>query len=68
MLKARQALHGLFMQSVLVMACGVATYIMFGSTLDSLQQSRSHYYRDYRFADVFATVKRAPQALGQRVQ
>lgn len=53
---------------MLVMACGVATYIMFGSTLDSLQQSRSDYYRDYRFADAFVTLKRAPQSVSQRLE
>lgn len=53
---------------MLVMACGVATYIMFGSTLDSLQQSRSDYYRDYRFADAFVSLKRAPQSVSPRLE
>ena len=52
----------------LVVMCGVATYIMFLSTLGALRATQDNYYRDYRFADVFATLKRAPQALGQRVQ
>lgn len=53
---------------MLVMACGVATYIMFSSTLDSLQQSRSDYYRDYRFAEAFVSLKRAPQAVAPRLE
>ncbi|GAB4299614.1 MAG: FtsX-like permease family protein [Thiohalomonadaceae bacterium] len=52
---------------MLVMACGVATYIMFSSTLDSLQESRNDYYLNYRFADAFVNLKRAPQAVGERL-
>lgn len=52
---------------MLVMACGVATHIMFGSTLDSLQQSRNDYYRDYRFAEVFVSLKRAPLVVAERL-
>jgi putative ABC transport system permease protein len=52
----------------LVVMCGVATYIMFLTTLDALRATQDRYYRDYRFAEVFATLKRAPLALQQRVQ
>ncbi len=50
-----------------VMASGVACYLMFLSTLDSLQLSRELYYRDYRFAEIFAPLKRAPESLRQRI-
>lgn len=50
-----------------VMASGFACYIMFLSTLDSLLLSRELYYRDYRFAEVFAHLKRAPESLHQRI-
>jgi putative ABC transport system permease protein len=60
-------LRGQMFAIMLVMACGVATYIMFRSTLDSLQQSRNDYYRDYRFADAFVSLTRAPQAVGERL-
>jgi putative ABC transport system permease protein len=50
-----------------VMACGFACYIMFLSTLDSLQLSRELYYRDYRFAEIFASPKRAPESVRQRI-
>lgn len=50
-----------------VMASGVAGFIMFLSTLDSLQLSRELYYRDYRFAEIFAPLKRAPESLRQRI-
>ncbi|MGC2048630.1 MAG: FtsX-like permease family protein [Gallionella sp.] len=52
----------------LVVMCGVATYIMFLTTLDALRATQDNYYRDYRFADVFVTLKRAPESLRQRVQ
>ncbi|NDP37433.1 MAG: ABC transporter permease [Rhodoferax sp.] len=52
----------------LVVMCGVGTYIMFLSTLGALRATQDRYYRDYRFAEVFASLKRAPQALLPRLQ
>lgn len=51
----------------LVMACGVATFVMSLSVLSTLYRTRAAYYDRYRFADVFAPVKRAPNALGDRL-
>ncbi len=51
----------------MVIACGIATFIMLQSTLDSLKLTRASFYQDYRFAEVFATVKRAPESLRQRI-
>ncbi len=52
----------------LVVMCGVGTFIMFLSTLGALRATQDSYYRDYRFAEVFASLKRAPESLRQRVQ
>lgn len=52
----------------LVVMCGVGTFIMFLSTLQALRATQEIYYRDYRFAEVFASLKRAPESLRQRVQ
>jgi putative ABC transport system permease protein len=52
----------------LVMACGVATAVMSLSTLDSLERTREAYFDRYRFADVFAHVKRAPRSLVARIE
>lgn len=52
----------------LVITSGAATYIMFNSTLDSLRASRGWFYSDYRFADVFATLKRAPERVRARIE
>lgn len=51
----------------LVIAAGVATYVMFLATLDSLRASRDGFYRDYRFADIFAPLTRAPESLRARI-
>lgn len=51
----------------LVVMCGVGTYIMFLTTLGALRVTQQSYYRDYRFAEVFVSVKRAPQVLAQRL-
>ena len=50
-----------------VMASGVACFIMFLTTVDSLYSSRELYYRDYRFAEIFAPLKRAPQSVARRI-
>ncbi len=52
----------------LVIAGGISTFIMSRSTLDSLQETRATFYRDYRFAEVFASLKRAPESLKKRVR
>ena len=52
----------------LVIAAGVAIYVMSLSTLDSLTHTRQTYYRDYHFAEIFAGLKRAPLSLQERLQ
>ncbi|MHC4992191.1 MAG: ABC transporter permease, partial [Planctomycetota bacterium] len=51
----------------LVMACGVATFVLSLSTLQSLQRTLDTYYDHYRFAEVFTHLKRAPKALERRI-
>jgi putative ABC transport system permease protein len=51
----------------LVMACGVATFVLSVSTYRSLDGALTTYYDRYRFADVFAHLKRAPNAVAARV-
>jgi len=46
-----------------VVAAGIAMYVMSAGTLNSLEEMRSTYYDRYRFADLFATAKRAPDRL-----
>ena len=51
----------------LVVACGVASFVTTRSAHQSILLSREDYYARYRFADVFVSLKRAPDALGKRV-
>jgi putative ABC transport system permease protein len=51
----------------LVIGCGVATFVMSLSTLASLALTQDTYYDRYRFAQVFATLKRAPATLTARI-
>jgi putative ABC transport system permease protein len=51
----------------LVMACGVATFVMSLSMLRSLSLTLDTYYERYRFAHVFLHLKRAPNSLAERI-
>lgn len=61
-------MRGQALAIALVVTCGVATYIMFLSTLAALRTTQERYYREYRFADVFCSLKRAPESLRQRIE
>ena len=50
-----------------VIAAGVTMFVMYLSNFDSLRGTRSAYYQNARFADVFATLKRAPTSLEARI-
>jgi len=52
----------------LVVMCGVGTYVMFITAQNALRTTQQIYYRDYRFAQVFAQFKRAPESLRERIQ
>jgi len=52
----------------LVMAAGIAMFIMARSALSSLERSREDYYRQYRFAEVFSHVRRAPNSMVERIR
>ncbi|HEU5209688.1 MAG TPA: ABC transporter permease [Longimicrobiales bacterium] len=51
-----------------VVAAGVASWVSMASIMDSLQGTLAAYYRDYRFADGFATVRRAPERVADRLR
>jgi putative ABC transport system permease protein len=52
----------------LVIAAGVAMVIMSFGMIRSLEATRATYYDRYRFADVFAPVRRAPDSLIAQVR
>jgi putative ABC transport system permease protein len=51
----------------LVMACGLAMMIMTRSLILTLESTRSAYYQQYAFGDVFGSLKRAPLAAAERL-
>ena len=70
-IKLWRDLWGMRMQALaiaMVIVGGVGIFIMSLSTLDSLFQTRETYYRNHHFADIFASLKRAPLSLRQRIQ
>ncbi|MGQ2978933.1 MAG: ABC transporter permease [Polaromonas sp.] len=52
----------------LVVASGVGGFITSLSAVDSLDLARERFYAEAHFADVFATVKRAPNALADTLR
>ncbi len=52
----------------LVVASGIGGFITTLSAVDSLALARDHFYAQGRFADVFASVKRAPNSVAQALR
>ena len=63
LLRDLRALKSQALAVALVMACGRAMMIMTRSLILSLDTTREAYYSQNRFADVFARLKRAPNAV-----
>lgn len=61
-------MRGQVVAIVAVIMGGVATLVMSLSTYDSLVVTRDLFYRDYRFAEVFANLKRAPEPVAERLR
>ncbi len=67
LLRDLQRLKGQVAAVSIVMACGLAMMITTRSLIASLDGTRADYYESNRFADVFGSVKRAPNHLGERL-
>ena len=52
----------------MVALCGIATLVMLRSSYEALRDSQARYYQAYRFADVFASARRAPASLLERMR
>jgi len=52
----------------LVVASGIGGFVTCLSAVDSLAAARDRFYAQARFADLFATVKRAPNALAETLR
>jgi putative ABC transport system permease protein len=62
-----QRLWPMALAIALVVAGGVATLLMSVGSSRSLEETRTGYYERYRFADVFASVRRAPNTVLERI-
>ena len=51
----------------LVLATGITMFVMAFSTYASLERTCQRYYATYRFADVFASCKRAPEYVSEKL-
>ena len=61
-------LRGQVIAVAMVVASGIATLVTMGSAYTSLGSSQRTYYREARFAEVFASARRAPRALVARMR
>jgi putative ABC transport system permease protein len=61
-------LRGQVLAIAAVIMGGVATLVMSLATYDSLLLTRDRFYAEYRFADVFARLKRAPEPVAERLR
>jgi putative ABC transport system permease protein len=60
-------LRGQVFTIALVLASGIASFIMSISTLESLQVTRAAVYSEFAFAEVFANVTRAPAPVADEI-
>jgi putative ABC transport system permease protein len=67
LLRDLKRLKGQAVAVAIVMACGLAMMITTRSLINSLDGTRADYYESHRFADVFGSLKRAPNHLAERL-
>ncbi|MBN2864822.1 MAG: ABC transporter permease [Thiotrichales bacterium] len=70
-IKLWRELWGMRMQAMaiaMVIVSGVAIFVMSLSTYDSLYETRKSYYANNHFADVFASLKRAPLSVVKQIE
>jgi putative ABC transport system permease protein len=67
LLREMVGLRGQLFSIALVVAAGVMAVVTMQSTFQSLERSRDDYYREYRYAHVFASLERAPESLSRRI-
>ena len=70
-IKLWRNLWGLRAQSTaiaLVIALGVATFVMSLASLDSLRLTQQQVYQSQYFSDLFVDLKRAPEAVAERLR
>jgi putative ABC transport system permease protein len=68
MLRDLFAMKGQALAIAMVVAAGVAMFVMYLSNFESLRGTQRAYYERQRFADVFASLKRAPLRVEQSLR
>lgn len=68
LLRELWAMKGQIATIALVLASGIASFLMLRGTVDCLERSRDRYYERHRFADVFVGLERAPETLAPRLR
>jgi putative ABC transport system permease protein len=58
---------GQLVSIALLVGCGIMAFVGMRSTRDSIRVARAEYYARNRFPHVFASLKRAPEALARQV-
>jgi putative ABC transport system permease protein len=61
-------LWGQVLAIALIVACGIAIFVAMSGTYQSLKLTQAAYYDQYRFAHVFAQLKRAPDSLTEQIR
>ena len=59
-------MRGMAVAISLVMIGGISTFVMARVTYESLQATQARYYENQRFAEVFASLVRAPEAVAEQ--
>lgn len=63
LLRELMRMKGQMLAVAAVVACGISVFVSMSSVEHSLRLSRQSYYSQYRFADVFMQMKRAPVSM-----
>jgi len=61
-------LRGQVIAIALIVACGLASFVAMAGAYESLQLSQATYYEQYRFAQLFGQLKRAPDSVAERIR
>lgn len=61
-------MRGQALAIALVAMCGIATFVTMRGSYEALLSAQTRYYAQYRFADVFANLRRAPVTLLERIR
>ena len=68
LLRDLRTLRGQVIAIVLIVACGIASMVTMTSTYQSLLLSQEQYYSQYRFAEVFGQLRRAPEGVMAQIR